>query len=147
MISSGCEGDIYEAFKDGKRFLTKKGMNPADNKDLDYKGIVREYQSYMKEIESARLLDHVNLAKFEEAFRDKNGNLFTVLEQCEDSLYYMTENTLDDNKHLDENILLGILKQICEVLNYLHEKKIAQRDIHPKIILVKSGIIKLVNFG
>ena len=122
-------------------------MNPADNKDLDYKGKVIEYQSFMKEIESMRLLDHVNIAKFEEAFRDKNGNLFIVLGLCDDSLYNMREGTLDDNKNLDENILLGILKQICEGLNYLHDKKIAQRDIHPKIILVKNGIIKLVNFG
>ena len=91
--------------------------------------------------------NHANIVKFEEAFRDKQGNLFIILEMCDDSLCHKREEELGEDKYYDETIILGFLKQICEGLNHLHGKKLAHRDIDPKNILIKNGIIKLVDFG
>ena len=122
-------------------------MNPANNKNLNYQGRIREYQCYLREIENMSHCNHDNIVKFEEAFRDKYGNLFIILELCDDTLYHKRDEELGENKYYDEAIILGILKQICEGLKYLHGKKLAHRDIDPKNILIKNGILKLVDFG
>ena len=40
-----------------------------------------------------------------------------------------------------------MLLQICEGLQYLHAKNIAHRDIDPRNILIKNGLVKLIDFG
>ena len=122
-------------------------MNPANNNNLNYQGKLREYQCYLREIDNMSHCNHDNIVKVEEAFRDKHGNLFIILELCDDSLYHQRLEEYTQNKFYDETIILGILKQICEGLKYLHGKKLAHRDIDPKNILIKNGIVKLVDFG
>ena len=40
-----------------------------------------------------------------------------------------------------------MLKQIALGLNYLHGKNLSHRDIDPKNIMIKDGVIKIVDFG
>ena len=68
-IKKGSEATIYKVFRDDIKLAAKRRKNPA-NMDLNYKDVVREYQSYIKEIEYMSHCNHVNIAKFEEAFRD-----------------------------------------------------------------------------
>ena len=42
---------------------------------------------------------------------------------------------------------MGILRQIGEGLNYMHGKNLSHRDIDPKNIMIKDGIVKIVDFG
>ena len=147
-ISEGAEGVIiYEVFKDGQRYAAKKRRNPANNRNLNYQARIREYQCYLKEIENMSHCNHINIVQFEEAFRDKIGNLFIVLELCDDSLYHKREEDLGEDNYYEEKIIVGLLRQICEGINYLHGKKLAHRDIDPKNILIKNGVVKLVDFG
>ena len=85
-------------------------MNPANDIRLNYQDRLREYQCYLREVENMSHCNHVNIAKFEEAFRDRDGNLFIILELCDDSLYHNREVELGKDKYYDENIILGILK-------------------------------------
>ena len=146
-ISEGAEGVIYEAIKDGKRFALKRRRNPANKNNLSYENRVRDYQCYLKEIENMSHCNHVNIVKFEEAFRDQQGNMYMVIELCDDNLFHKREEELGEDKYYDEKIIVGMLRQICEGLNYLHGKKLAHRDIDPRNILIKDGVIKLVDFG
>ena len=54
--------------------------------------------------------NHANIVKFEEAFRDKLGNLFIVMEFCDDSLYHKREEDLGNDKFYDEKILVTMLR-------------------------------------
>ena len=109
-ISEGAEGAIYEVFRDGERFALKRRKNPANNRNLNYQGKVREYQSYLKEIENLSQCHHVNVVKFVEAFRDRHGNLFIVMELCDDSLFHKREEELGDDKYYDEKTIVGMLR-------------------------------------
>ena len=66
--------------------------------------------------------NHDNIVKFEEAFRDKKGNLYIILELCEDSLFRKRDTDLGKDKLYEERIIIGLLKQICEGLKYIHGK-------------------------
>ena len=87
-ISEGGEGSVFEVVKNGQSFAAKVRMNPANNKRLNYKYRVSEYKYYLKEIEILRKTHHPNIVKFKEAFRDKDGNLFIIMELfCADSIF------------------------------------------------------------
>ena len=58
------------------------------------------------------------------------------MELCEDNLYNKRVKDLGDDKYYDEVIILGILRQICKGIKYLHGKKLAHRDIEPRNILI-----------
>ena len=63
---------------------------------------------------------HENIVKFIEAFRDKDGNLYIIMELCDDNLFHKRYLDLDNQRFYDEKTIVGILKQICEGLNYLN---------------------------
>ena len=69
------------------------------------------------------------------------------MELCDDNLFKKREKDLSDGEYYDESFIIKILKQICEGLSYLHGKKIAHRDIDPRNIMIKDGVIKLIDFG
>ena len=121
-------------------------MNPA-KRGIQYLEKIREYKCYIREIENMSHCNHENIIAFEEAYRDKQGNLIIVMELCDGNLYHKRQNDLGDGKYYDEKIVVGIIKQLCEGVKYLHGKKLAHRDIDPKNILMKNGVVKLVDFG
>ena len=69
------------------------------------------------------------------------------MELCEDNLYNKRVKDLGDDKYYDEKIIVGILRQICQGIKYLHGKKLAHRDIEPRNILIKNGVVKLTDFS
>ena len=91
--------------------------------------------------------DHINIAKFVEAFRDEHGNLFIIMGLYDDNFYHKRDEELEEDKYYDEELIVDILRQICEGLRYLHRKNIAHRDIDPRNIMIKDGVVKLVDFG
>ena len=43
--------------------------------------------------------------------------------------------------------MIDILKQIAEGLNHLHSNKMCHRDLDPRNVMFKDGVIKLIDFG
>ena len=71
------------------------------------------------------------------------------MELCDGHLFGKREYDLgrDIDNFYDEEIIVDILRQICEGIKYLHGKKLAHRDIDPRNILIKNGVIKLIDFS
>ena len=131
MLGKGGQGSIFEAEKNNKLFALKKMMNPTNNRNLTQLEQRKEYEYFLKEIENISHCNHLNIVKFEEAFRDIGGNLYIVMELCENTLFQKRVKELGDDKYYDESFIIKIMKQICEGLSYLHGKKVAHRDIDP----------------
>ena len=62
-------------------------------------------------------------------------------------LYEWRKKNASQDGLLDEIVTIGMLQQIAEGLSYLHGIKLGHRDIDPRNILVKKGVIKIVDFG
>ena len=83
---------------------------------------------------SLELIESVNINKF----------LFIQMELCRNNL----NNYLLERDKIDYSKSLGIFKNICLGLNYIHNKKIIHRDIKPSNIMFdKNGIAKIGDFG
>ena len=63
---------------------------------------------------------HENIVKFIEAFRDKHGNLYIIMELCDDNLFHKRYVDLDNQRFYDEKTIVDMLKQIFEGFKYLH---------------------------
>ena len=66
---------------------------------------------------------------------------------CATSIRIKREEELGENEYYDEKIIVDILAQLCDGLQYLHAKNTAHRDIDPSNILIENGVVKLVDFG
>ena len=59
----------------------------------------------------------------------------------------MIRNIIEENGHIEERQSVDILRQIAEGLKYMHDKNLGHRDVDPRNIMIKDGIIKIVDFG
>ncbi len=86
-----------------------------------------------------------------------NKNLVTILEtarldnKCIIIEEYISGNTLEEiinNGNTNVHTALYIIKQLLEVLIFLHGINIIHRDINPKNVMVSTdGVVKLIDFG
>lgn len=83
-------------------------------------------------------LTHPGLPELYEVTLDDEST--TVIEEY-------IEGETPGNRELSKKQFLGIVKELCSVLEFLHEKGIIHRDIKPSnIILAKDGHIRLIDF-
>ena len=73
-------------------------------------------------------LNDPNILKLYGIFYDTT-NIYLLLEACLDQnlFLYMKKN----NKKLSEMKIAGLMRQICNAVNSLHEQKIIHRDLKP----------------
>lgn len=108
---------------------------------------VKDYKTFINEINILRQLDHENIIKLHEIW-EWSDCCFLVLEYCEggELFHYITER-----KHLSEQDAAVIMKQLLSALTYLHKNSISHRDIKPEnFMLVKPkdpSKIKMIDFG
>lgn len=87
--------------------------------------------------------DNINIIKFVEMIKTSN-NIYLVYEYCEGG-------TLDEEIRkygkLTEKKALLYFKQLMNAFKALANNKIYHRDIKPDNILIKSGHLKIADFG
>jgi serine/threonine-protein kinase len=109
-------------------------------------GNVRAIKNLKKEAQTARNLSHPNIVKLHDLHTDGHQK-FLVMEYIDGkTLEEMLAEKENDKLTLEE--LLPIAECVAAGLDYAHSKKILHRDLKPSnIIIGKSGIIKILDFG
>lgn len=114
-------------------------------KAIDYKTFSGDLKKQLlREVSVLRGIKHRNIVHVHEINPGKD-TLYIVMEYLRwDLLSYMK----DHGKFTDESTSL-IIRQVCNALNYCHERKICHRDLKPSNILYdeQSEIVKLTDFG
>lgn len=136
-IGAGGMGVIFLAYhiRLGKYVVMKKIKNPT-----------AQISMLRNEVDILKSLHHQYLPQVYD-FISFEGDLYTIIDYIEgyDLKYY-----IDNGIEITEGQLIKWLRQLCEVLEYLHthEPRILHTDIKPANIIVQpSGDICLIDFG
>ena len=140
VIDNGAEGSkkiVHHIDDDQEKknmYLVK--ILPCTNKN--------DTERYEREINILKKLDHPNIAKIVDVFRENNQIMIFFSYYSGGSLADM----LDENR-LPEEVARSYFRQLVESVRYCHKNNIAHRDIKPDNILVESDkkSIVLTDFG
>ncbi|MBI4345324.1 MAG: protein kinase [Elusimicrobia bacterium] len=138
-IGSGAMGVVFEG-RDRSlgRPVAIKRLRP------DPKLGVMARERYLREAKTAAALNHPFLV-----------DLYDVVEEGDDFYLvfeYIEGESVDDylfrQGRMSVERALAVLKPVCAALSFVHQRKIAHRDVKPSnIMLTSQGYAKLVDFG
>lgn len=146
--------DVIDVLGRGAMGVVYRGHDPyvdrpvaikiATNTDVEStQGVAR--RMFINEARSAGRLDHPNVLKVYEA-GEENDQPYMVMEFIDggDTLRnYCKGDTL-----LGISIVMRIIRQAADALDYAHKQGVLHRDIKPaNIMLTKDGVAKIGDFG
>ncbi|MCS7282627.1 MAG: protein kinase [Anaerolineae bacterium] len=147
QIGGGGMGTVYlaEDLRLAERRCAVKEMSPALLSPQDQAWAV---QAFQREAHLLAALSHPNLAAVTDFFQE-GGNWYLVMEFVEgETLARRLQRSPGHRLPLQE--ALAIVRQLCDVLEYLHSQKppVIFRDLKPSnIMLTPEGRVKLIDFG
>lgn len=100
--------------------------------------------SLLAEAKMMKMLDHPALPRIVDIIED-NETIYIVMDYIEgESL----DKILLEYGPQPEEIVIDWAKQLCDVLGYLHSKRIIYRDMKPANVMLKpEGNLKVIDFG
>lgn len=100
--------------------------------------------SLLAEAKMMKMLDHPALPRIVDIIEDRE-TIYVVMDYIEgESL----DKILSEYGPQTEEIVIDWAKQLCDVLGYLHSKKIIYRDMKPANVMLKpEGNLKVIDFG
>lgn len=140
-IGSGGMGVVYEAV-DGDRHLALKVMRTGRLAD-DY-----HHKLFRREIGTLSRLKHSGIASIYEASRTEDGQDYFVMELV--SGRTLTAYVAGDGERdaLPRRRRLELLLEICEAINYAHQRGVIHRDLKPaNIVIDDEGRSRILDFG
>ena len=139
VIGMGSYGIVYlcEDLKTNEHTVVKQ-LRPSKRRNK------KEIKLFENEISFLRRLNHQNIPVLYETF-SLDKHLFYVMsfiegDNLEDEIFY-------HKKTFNEREALGILAQLLELVDYLHEKDIYHQDLRIPNLLLKNKELFLIDFG
>ena len=110
--------------------------------DLEEREFLRD--RLMRDARAAAVLKHPNIVSIHDVFED-GGRAYVVMEYVEgDSL----SARLKANPLPDAAMILKVLRQMADALDYTHARGVIHRDIKPANVMIDAaGTAKIMDFG
>ncbi|MGO9528696.1 MAG: protein kinase domain-containing protein [Verrucomicrobiia bacterium] len=138
MVGRGGMGVVYKARqKRLDRLVALKILPPNVSRDAAFS------ERFTREAKALARLTHPNIVSVHD-FGQTDGLFYFVMEFVDG----MNLRQLLDTGKLSPKEALAIVPQICDALQYAHDKGIVHRDIKPEnILLARDGTVKIADFG
>jgi eukaryotic-like serine/threonine-protein kinase len=139
-IGRGGMGTVYEAWRADGEFQHRVAIKLV-NAGLDNNFVLKRFRN---ERQILAALDHPNIGRLLGGGTTGNGDPYFVMEYIEGQPLYRYAEA----QQLSIADRLRLFTQICDAVQYAHEKLVIHRDIKPTNIMVSStGAPKLLDFG
>ncbi len=98
---------------------------------------------FMREAKTMARLDHPNIVRVHE-FGETEGRYYLVMEYVDGS----NLRQVMEGGGLVPKEALAIVPQVCDALQYAHDRGVVHRDIKPENVLIdRTGRVKITDFG
>lgn len=143
ILGKGAMGQVY------------KGVDPAINRPVALKTIRLDFVNDPEEMEELRERLH---REAQAAGKLSHPNIVTIYDVGSEgqlqyiAMEYLEGKTLEDmikkKTKFNFRIIAKIITQICDALEYAHDKNIVHRDIKPaNIMILNDYTVKLMDYG
>jgi hypothetical protein len=138
LIGRGGMGAVYEARQKAlDRVVALKVLPQEMGHDPAFA------ERFAREAQAMAKLNHPHVVAIYE-FGERSGLYYFVMEYVDG----MSLRGLLDRGHIQPREALAIIPQVCEALQYAHDRGIVHRDIKPEnILLNEQGQVKIADFG
>ena len=127
----------YDPVLDRRVAIKQMTAEIADNEELR--------QRFYVEARAAARLNHPNIITIHE-LQEASGEIFMIMELLEGKSLAALVQAKPVPLSLEAT--LDVMAQVCDGLDYAHQKAIVHRDIKPaNLFLTPSGTVKILDFG
>ena len=139
LIGRGGMGAVYKGIQTNlDREVAIKLLPPELGKNPEFEA------RFKREARAMAKLNHPNIVQVHDFGKTSDGHCFFAMEFVEGTDLHQ----FIQNGRLESNVALNAVRQICDALQYAHEKGFVHRDIKPaNIYLNTSGALKIGDFG
>lgn len=152
-----CVGQIFNSRYKILEFIGRGGMGAvflAEDQQLDRPSAIKiinptdfgqteNIKRFEREAQAASKISHPNVAHIYEFGR--SGDYYFIAMEFVDG---KTLRELIEEKTIDKNRAVRLVRQIAEAISAAHQKGVVHRDIKPEnIIITKNDLVKVLDFG
>jgi len=151
VIKAGGQGAVYEGIDEsGKVYAIKEMLDKFTDKKEQVEAVARFN-------DEAMLLQGLTHPRIPRVYSHFNDNHAAFNRPPDETRHYLTmdfirgedlEQIAEREGKLDERRVLEWGDQICDVLDYLHDRGLIYRDMKPSNVMIeRGGGVKVVDFG
>jgi predicted Ser/Thr protein kinase len=139
FIDRGGMGAVYKAVQKSLNRVVAVKLLPHVNRNKESFA-----ERFKREAHALALLNHPNIIAVHDFGETPDGQMYYAMEFVSG----MDLQQLLKRQSPDARQILRIIKQVCEALQFAHERGIVHRDIKPANILIdERGNVKVADFG